>query len=54
VLDRRCCSCTENGGEKLNEYHDDFINVEKASANLQSEGGCVHDNLDDITHLHDH
>lgn len=45
---------TENGGEKLNEYHDEFINVEKASANLQSEGGCVHDNLDDITHLHDH
>jgi Xaa-Pro aminopeptidase len=45
---------TENGGEKLNEYHDDFINVEKASANLQSEGGCVHDYLDDITHLHDH
>jgi Xaa-Pro aminopeptidase len=45
---------TENGGEKLNQYHEDFITVEKASANLQSEGGCVHDNLDDITHLHDH
>jgi Xaa-Pro aminopeptidase len=45
---------TENGGEKLNQYHEDFITVEKASANLQSDGGCAHDNLDDIAHLHDH
>ena len=45
---------TENGGEKLNQYHEDFVTVEKASAKLQSDGGCEHDNLNDIGHLHDH
>ena len=45
---------TENGGEKLNQYHEDFVTVEKASAKLQSDGGCEHDNLNDIGHLHNH
>ena len=45
---------TENGGEKLNQYHEDFVTVEKASAKLQSDGGCEHDNLNDTGHLHDH
>ena len=45
---------TENGGEKLNNYHEDFVTVEKVSAKLQSEGGCAHDNLNDIGHLHNH
>jgi len=45
---------TETGGEKLNQYHEDFITVEKASAKLQSEGGCAHDKLDDVDHTHNH
>jgi len=42
---------TENGGEKLNQYHEDFVTVEKAYSKIQSEGGCAHD---DMGHGHQH
>ena len=45
---------TENGGEKLNKYHEDFVTVEKASAKLQSEGGCAHDHSNDMDPHHNH
>ena len=42
---------TENGGEKLNQYHEDFVTVEKAYSRIQSEGGCAHD---DMSNSHEH
>jgi len=42
---------TENGGQKLNQYHEDFVTVEKAYSKIQSEGGCAHD---DMGHGHQH
>ena len=45
---------TEDGGKKLNQYHEDFITVEKASAKLQSEGGCAHDHNGITDHNHKH